>query len=230
MIRNLTPHVLNLQGLTPLQSEGLVRVAETRAVVGELDGIQLITKTFGEVEGLPAPEQGTLLIVSALAAQAAWATGRIDVACPGDPIRDDAGRVIGAASLCVAPGWTAAPAIPALTPAEKWLATLASHVNGPTKGWEELFEANRSMEKVPAEDPVAMRRWSLHRNGNRWLIALRFASGEVRWYYRTYMGRESCLREYDAWGLLSDSAAVQAGLLSIVESDRLRARQRAHKS
>lgn len=65
--------------------------------------LPLVAKRFGEVEGIPEPEPGTIYIVSALAAQAAWAVGRRDVVCPGDPVRDAEGRIIGAASLCVAP-------------------------------------------------------------------------------------------------------------------------------
>jgi len=62
-----------------------------------------LSRRYGEVEGLPPPADDTTYIVSALAAQAAWAQERFDVVCPGDPVRDSAGAVIGAKSLCCAP-------------------------------------------------------------------------------------------------------------------------------
>ncbi len=104
---NCTPHAVVINGLTILPSGAVARcreIAEPRGMV-DVGGVEvpLVSKRFGEVEGLPEPEDGTLFIVSALAAQAAWAAGRRDVVCVGDAVRDSDGRVIGAASLCVAP-------------------------------------------------------------------------------------------------------------------------------
>ena len=70
---------------------------------GSIDGIPTISMTFGNVAGLPDPEIGTFLVVSAIVARAAWAMGRRDVVTVGDPVRDDEGRIVGAASLCVCP-------------------------------------------------------------------------------------------------------------------------------
>jgi hypothetical protein len=104
---NLTPHPVTVAGLTIPPSGTVARcreVTESRGVV-EIDGtnVPLVSKRFGEVENLPEPAPNTVYIVSALTAQAAWAVGRRDVVCPGDPVRDAEGRIIGATSLCVAP-------------------------------------------------------------------------------------------------------------------------------
>jgi len=104
---NLTPHPINIGGIVIQPSGQVARVAEVgepRGVI-ELGSIRIpvITKRFGEVEGLPEPQDGVIYIVSALTAQAAWAAGRTDVFCPGDLIRDESGRVVGAAALCAAP-------------------------------------------------------------------------------------------------------------------------------
>lgn len=57
-----------------------------------------ITKTkFGEVEGLPVPEEGTIYIVSNLVAQAV--PHREDVFFPDDVVRDENGNIIGCRAL-----------------------------------------------------------------------------------------------------------------------------------
>lgn len=108
-IVNLTPYLLRLRAAdgteVEIPSAGVVRVAESAYEAGAVRTgkavIPLVRKTFGAIEGLPAREQGTLYVVSALAVNAAWAVGRYDVASPGDFIRDAEGRVIGAASLII---------------------------------------------------------------------------------------------------------------------------------
>jgi hypothetical protein len=72
-------------------------------IEGGIVPVPLVSKRFQDLEGLPEPVEGVLYIASALAARAAWEQGRRDVVCPGDPIRDDEGRVVGAAALCVCP-------------------------------------------------------------------------------------------------------------------------------
>lgn len=109
-IVNLTPHALTLvtpSGAVTIPPSGTVaRVAEEVVPAGtiSIEGaeIPLVVKRFGEVVGLPEPEPGVLYIVSALVFTAAVAAGRTDVACPGEPVRNDAGQVVGARSLCVA--------------------------------------------------------------------------------------------------------------------------------
>jgi len=106
-IVNLTPHPLKLMleaGERTVPPSGtLARCVENATKAEPLGDIPLVRKTFGEVEGLPEPAEGTVYVTSALAAQAAWAKGRLDVYCPGDPVRDADGRIIGCRGLCARP-------------------------------------------------------------------------------------------------------------------------------
>lgn len=98
---NLTPHAVVLRGWEIAPTTPAIRCVEQR----EWEADVFVRKTFGEIENLPEYEVGTILIASALAAQAAWAIGRFDVVCPGDPVRDAEGRIIGCDSLCVGTGF-----------------------------------------------------------------------------------------------------------------------------
>ena len=70
-------------------------------IIDEIDGWEItipVTKTrFGEVEGLPEPQEGTIYIVSNLVAQAV--PDREDVFFPDDIVRDSQGNVIGCRAL-----------------------------------------------------------------------------------------------------------------------------------
>lgn len=99
---NLTPHTLNIldgkgEILTLAATGQVARVAETRVPSGEIDGIPVDGLRFGEVTGLPAPQDGVTYIVSALVAKAT--ANRADVVSPGAPVRDDTGQIIGARGL-----------------------------------------------------------------------------------------------------------------------------------
>ncbi len=101
-IVNLTPHPINIvmgdgEVRTIPPSGTVARCRETTETVGEVNGIPVIRKSFGSVENLPDPSSGTIYVVSALVAQAAR---REDVVCPGDPVRDDKGQIIGCKALC----------------------------------------------------------------------------------------------------------------------------------
>lgn len=106
-IVNLTPHPLKFMlesGERVVAPSGApARCVETAQPGEPLDGIPTVRKTFGSVEGLPEPAEGTIYVVSALAAQAAWVQGRTDVFCPGDPVRDADGHIIGCRGLCARP-------------------------------------------------------------------------------------------------------------------------------
>lgn len=98
---NLTPHEINIvgeQSMTIPPSGQVARVAETTEIVSSVDGIPIIHKTFGKVEGLPEPQPDTIYIVSLLVAQA---VEREDVLTIGETVRNDKGQVIGAKSLAV---------------------------------------------------------------------------------------------------------------------------------
>lgn len=55
--------------------------------------------SYGAVEGLPEPKAGVIYIVSALVRAAV--PGRLDVASPGELVRDAAGAVVGCKGLSV---------------------------------------------------------------------------------------------------------------------------------
>ena len=105
-IVNLTPHAINFQtdeGQVEIPPSGIVaRVEEKTEVVGKVkigDGhVPVIRKSFGQVQNLPEPREGTIYIVSLIVAQALAGT-RSDIYVIGESIRDKEGRVIGARSL-----------------------------------------------------------------------------------------------------------------------------------
>lgn len=100
-IVNLTPHEINIVGEHNMNippSGQLARVAEMTETIGNVNGIPLIHKTFGKVEGLSEPQPDTVFIVSLLVAQA---VRREDVITIGETVRNDKGQVVGAKSLAV---------------------------------------------------------------------------------------------------------------------------------
>jgi hypothetical protein len=100
MIRNFTPHPINL-GDREIPSEGIIRCQEIVEIVGEFEGVELIKKTFGALEGLPEYDENTLIVASIIAATAAKTIGRNDVVVPGEVIRDEQGRIIGCKNLAI---------------------------------------------------------------------------------------------------------------------------------
>ncbi len=103
-IVNLTPHELNFVmgdgAEIKIPPSGMVaRVEETSKNVGSVNGIPIIKKTFGQIEGLPEPQENTIYVVSLLTAQAV--RDRSDVFVIGESIRNEKGQVVGAKSLAV---------------------------------------------------------------------------------------------------------------------------------
>jgi hypothetical protein len=102
MIINLTPHTLNLPGMT-IASSGVARCATVSVSAGSVEDmgvvVPLYRTTYGEVVGLPGPVEGTLYVVSALVRSAV--PNRTDVASPGELVRDSSGVVIGCSGLVV---------------------------------------------------------------------------------------------------------------------------------
>jgi len=124
---NLTPHVINIVGKEPLPPSGRVaRVAETRETsLPSIKGVKVDRVVYGDLVGLPPrcgpgpitrPHEMYLdgetgkthcqwcdetshptYIVSAMVA--ARCGPRDDVFSPGELVRDDAGRIIGAKGL-----------------------------------------------------------------------------------------------------------------------------------
>lgn len=99
MLVNLTPHAIVLQTqdgerVTVPPSGTIARVATTPGELGTIPGVPVPVAnptTFGEVEGLPAPQDGVFFIVSGLVG-AALRGSRPDVLCPGTGPRDGAIR------------------------------------------------------------------------------------------------------------------------------------------
>lgn len=116
-IINLTPHTINIlwelcwlngspsghyETLAEVEPSGQVaRVTSKTVKVDdvEIDGffVPVTGTTYGEVEGLPAPEEGTIYIVSSLVASRV--PNRTDVFIPNESVRDDKGRIVGCKSL-----------------------------------------------------------------------------------------------------------------------------------
>jgi len=107
---NLTPHPLNLMGdegeLVIPPSGRIARAREERELIEYLilEGrkIPVYKVRYGEVIDLPPPEPGVIYVVSSITAQAVARTdpGRDDVVIPGDPVRDQEGRIIGMRGVC----------------------------------------------------------------------------------------------------------------------------------
>jgi len=115
-VRNLTPHPVTLwvpggYVIVPPDPAGPARCKVTSEMVGLLrvrlrddrppDTIPLRRTVMGEVEGLPEPEPGVVLIVSRVVAEAA--RDRHDLLIVDDTIRDEQGRIVAARALAVMP-------------------------------------------------------------------------------------------------------------------------------
>lgn len=97
-IINLTPHAIRIRIedsdiAEPLESDIVLpkpapgelpplRIAEDIVEEIELDGVRIRTVHLGEIEGLPEPEDGVMLVVSLPTAERAYALGRRDVVSP----------------------------------------------------------------------------------------------------------------------------------------------------
>lgn len=104
-IVNLTPHVLNLftengEQIVVPTSGTIARVSVKQFIADRINGLPVYEEKIGEVEGLPAPEEGVVYVVSRVVA-AALKGSRPDVLVPGALRRDPAnpGTIIGATGL-----------------------------------------------------------------------------------------------------------------------------------
>jgi len=102
MIVNLTPHTVTVRlesGDRVFEPSGQVaRVTVSSVQTDEIDGIPVVVQSFGQIEGLPEPQEGTIFIVSAVVRQAAQAQGRTDVVSPDtspqSAIRNEQGQIV----------------------------------------------------------------------------------------------------------------------------------------
>jgi hypothetical protein len=97
---NLTAHTLNctVSGENYPPSGRVARVATGKSVAATINGSPVYATTFGEVSGLPEPENNTVYIVSALVLSIISKI-RIDVMSPGNLQRDENGKPIGCAGF-----------------------------------------------------------------------------------------------------------------------------------
>lgn len=100
---NLTPHMLNVVNkagdVVNIPTSGTI--ARCAAETKEVDVVEnfAITETrFGEVQGLPEPQEDVLFVVSRMVYDAAK---RHDLVCPGPLVRDTDGKVIGCQGFAV---------------------------------------------------------------------------------------------------------------------------------
>lgn len=102
-IINLTPHAItfldgNNSVLKVVEPSGTIaRAAQTRVLIGDIDGLPVNQCRYGEVTGLPEAQPGTIYLVSALTAQAC--PERSDVFITDDAVRDENGRIIGCRAI-----------------------------------------------------------------------------------------------------------------------------------
>ena len=102
-IINLTPHAINLLSTnnepitTILPTSPPARVSTT-TTFSRMLGVARITQTvFGDVEALPAPQEGIIYIVSRIVRAAC--PNRNDLFYPNELVRDENRRIIGCQSL-----------------------------------------------------------------------------------------------------------------------------------
>lgn len=94
---NLTPHDIVLCGTT-IASSGIARCETIVQHIGEIAGVKVNKKRFGEVTGLPEAKADTIYVVSAIVAQAVSGK-RDDVYVVDDTIRNELGQIVGCNAL-----------------------------------------------------------------------------------------------------------------------------------
>jgi hypothetical protein len=94
---NLTPHVVVINGAEIPPSGQVARCAEISTPAGEVDGLPIVRKEYGDPVGLPDSQPGFYYIVSAMVRLAL--PERADLFSPGDAIRDADGKIIGVKNL-----------------------------------------------------------------------------------------------------------------------------------
>jgi len=105
---NCTPHTINVfapengEQIMAVDPSGAVARVEVQPIYCSIDdatGIVYFTQNIGEIINLPEPEDDTMYIVSAQVRLAL--PGRLDLASPGEEIRNEAGQPIGCIGLYV---------------------------------------------------------------------------------------------------------------------------------
>lgn len=99
---NLTPHPITLilpsgESMVIEPSGLLARVSAHTEVCGGIGVIPITRTVYGDIEGLPEPNNKEIYIVSSLVAQRC--PDRDDIFIPNESVRDEQGRIIGCKSL-----------------------------------------------------------------------------------------------------------------------------------
>lgn len=86
-IVNLTPHTIVVASsidnvIAKYPSVGNARVSTSSTVIDSVNGIDIVTTVYGEVEGLPEPVEGTIYLVSMVVGNIPSIRERKDVLCP----------------------------------------------------------------------------------------------------------------------------------------------------
>ena len=95
-IVNLTSHTINetTTGKAFPASGTIARVKTNNSKAAIVQDVPVYSTTFGEVEGLPAQQEGTTYIVSSLVLNAV-PSNRTDVVAPGNLQRNEHGQPVG---------------------------------------------------------------------------------------------------------------------------------------
>ena len=106
---NLTPHTINViqedGSVLDIPASGTIaRVAVQQTQVTAIDGMPVMATTYGDAEGLPAPADNTIYIVSGLL-RSALGHLRPDVVAPNtnDAVRNEQGHIQGVRSFVGVP-------------------------------------------------------------------------------------------------------------------------------
>src|SRR5690625_728393 len=96
-IINCTPHAITItDGPTFKPSGQVARVTTQQTDAGTIAGIPVKKQMFSDIVDLPAPQDDTVYIVSAIVLAAAKEAGRTDVVSPNtaSAYRDDKGQIV----------------------------------------------------------------------------------------------------------------------------------------
>lgn len=100
---NCTPHPITLLGsdnevvMTLPKGEVVPRLSQSTKEVDVVEGVSITETSFGEIQDLPEPKEGVLLIVSRLVLTAC--PSRKDLVVPNELVRDSDGNIKGCKSL-----------------------------------------------------------------------------------------------------------------------------------
>ena len=89
-----------------LSPSGIARLVDRAEPLGSIDCMPVARISLGEVTGLPAPQAGTVFLVSRVLAS--YLSEREDLVFPFGEIRDADGRIVAVSSLATfaaAPTW-----------------------------------------------------------------------------------------------------------------------------